>query len=56
MIRFSKDYNLKDLCVWIDPIDNTSGFIHGKPKEVTVLIGMSYKNKAEIGIIGIPFK
>jgi len=44
------------LCVWIDPIDNTKGFISGEIEAVTILIGISYKGKAEVGIVGHPFK
>ena len=46
----------EDLCIWIDPIDNTKGFINGTAEDVTILIGISHKQKAEMGIIGIPFK
>jgi 3'(2'), 5'-bisphosphate nucleotidase len=27
--KFNKKYNLNDICIWIDPIDNTRGFIEG---------------------------
>lgn len=46
----------EELCVWIDPIDCTKGFIQGEIQDVTVLIGISQKKQAEIGIIGIPYK
>lgn len=46
---------LCDFCVWIDPIDNTKGFLNGDLHAVTILIGLSKKGVAEIGIIGSPF-
>jgi 3'-phosphoadenosine 5'-phosphosulfate (PAPS) 3'-phosphatase len=44
------------LCAWIDPIDCTKGFIGGFVEDSTVLIGISHKGKASIGIVGSPFK
>jgi 3'(2'), 5'-bisphosphate nucleotidase len=55
-VRFDNTYDLKDVCIWIDPIDNTRGFIEGSLEAVTVLIGLSYKQKAEIGFSGLPYK
>lgn len=43
------------MCVWIDPIDNTKGFIEGRAEAVTILIGISCKGKSEVGIVGSPF-
>lgn len=45
-----------EICVWIDPIDCTKGFISGQMDYVTNLIGMSRNNKAYIGIVGAPYK
>jgi len=42
--------------VWVDPIDNTRGFLQGEAEAVTNLIGISHKNHAALGIIGVPFK
>lgn len=44
------------MCIYIDPIDNTKGFINGHPEDVTILIGISNKQKAQMGVVGIPFK
>jgi 3'-phosphoadenosine 5'-phosphosulfate (PAPS) 3'-phosphatase len=44
------------LCVWIDPIDCTKGFIDGHLEYVTVLIGLSRKLTAYAGVVGTPFK
>ena len=44
-IKLQKQYRIQDVCVWIDPIDNTKGFISGEAQAVTVLIGISYQGK-----------
>lgn len=41
--------------MWIDPIDNTKGFINGTLDCVTVLIGLSRNKRAYIGVVGIPY-
>lgn len=46
---------LSELVVWIDPIDNTKGFINGTLNAVTVLIGMSRKERAFLGILALPY-
>lgn len=38
--------NAEDLCIWIDPIDCTKGFVGGYVEDVTILIGISEKRKA----------
>lgn len=43
------------VCVWIDPLDGTYSFCEGTLDEVTVLIGLSYDNKAKLGVIGLPY-
>lgn len=45
-ISTAKEYETSQCCLWIDPIDNTRGFIEGEAEAVTTLIGMSYKRKA----------
>ena len=55
-VKFAKEYLAEDVCLWVDPIDNTKGFIQGVAEAVTILIGISHKGKAELGLIGIPFK
>ena len=37
-------------------MDSTKGFVEDRVEDVTVLIGISEKKKASIGVIGIPFK
>jgi 3'-phosphoadenosine 5'-phosphosulfate (PAPS) 3'-phosphatase len=46
----------QDACLWIDPIDCTRGFINGNIEDVTILIGLSYRQKPYMGVIGTPYK
>jgi 3'(2'), 5'-bisphosphate nucleotidase len=46
---------VKELCVWIDPIDNTKGFINGTLDCVTILIGLSRNKRAFLGVVGLPY-
>ena len=46
---------LDELCLWIDPIDNTKGFVRGKLEGVTILVGMVRKNSAYLGAIARPY-
>lgn len=48
-------FNTRDACVWIDPLDGTSDFVKGNLPAVTVLIGLSIKDKSRIGIVHNPF-
>jgi len=48
-------FNTKDACVWIDPLDGTNDFVKGNLPAVTVLIGLSIKDKSRIGIVHNPF-
>lgn len=54
-ITFNQKYDSRDLCVWIDPIDCTSGFTCNRLHEVTILIGVSYQGRPVLGLIGHPF-
>ena len=47
---------MQHLCLWIDPLDCTLGYVKGNVEDVTVLIGLSYKQKPVAGVIGTPFK
>lgn len=29
-VRFGREYEMEKCCLWIDPIDNTRGFIEGQ--------------------------
>lgn len=55
-VEFHQRYLVKDLCVWIDPLDCTQGLIHDRKHEVTILVGLSYQGKPVSGIIGHPYK
>ena len=48
-------FNTKDAVVWIDPLDGTSDFVKGNLPAVTVLIGLSIKDKSRLGIVHNPF-
>lgn len=45
----------EDLVVWVDPLDGTAEYTKGFLEHVTVLIGVSYKNRAIGGVIHQPF-
>ncbi|KAG5683269.1 hypothetical protein PVAND_012559 [Polypedilum vanderplanki] len=44
-----------DLVVWIDPLDGTNEFVEGLIENVTVLIGIAYREASIGGIIHQPF-
>lgn len=46
---------MEELCLWIDPIDNTKAFVKGKMEGVTVLVGMTRNGKPFLGAITSPF-
>jgi len=48
-------FNTEDAVVWIDPLDGTNDFVKGNLSAVTVLIGLSIKDKSRIGIVHNPF-
>lgn len=45
----------EDLVVWVDPLDGTAEYTKGFLEHVTVLIGISYKDRAIGGVIHQPF-
>lgn len=45
-LEISAEYPSSDVCVWIDPIDCTKGFIGGYVEACTVLIGISVCHKS----------
>jgi 3'(2'), 5'-bisphosphate nucleotidase len=47
---------ISELCLWIDPIDNTKGFINGALDCVTILIGLSRNHRAYLGVLGLPYR
>ena len=46
---------VEELCLWIDPIDNTKAFVKGKMDGVTTLIGMTRNNRPFLGAITSPY-
>merc|ERR1712228_842650 len=49
------DIDVKDLIVWVDPLDGTREFTEGIKSAVTTLIGIAWKGRPIAGIIGRPF-
>ncbi|RLN62445.1 hypothetical protein BBJ28_00005403 [Nothophytophthora sp. Chile5] len=47
------DWN--DLVLWVDPLDGTKRFAAKKFDEVSVLIGIAYKQRPIAGIVHLPF-
>lgn len=54
--NIDRKINTDELCLWIDPLDCTLGYVNGNVEDVTVLIGISSFEKPIAGIIGTPFK
>lgn len=50
-----KDISETDLVVWVDPLDGTGEFVQGFVENVTVLIGIAFREAAIGGIIHQPF-
>ena len=46
---------MKELCIFIDPLDCTRGFVSNKKWGCTVLIGVTFKGKPILGVIGQPY-
>ena len=51
----SEQVPISELCIWIDPIDNTKGFIKGEHHCVTNLFGVSRKSRCYAGVVGLPY-
>lgn len=47
--------NETDVVIWVDPLDGTSEYTQGILESVTVLIGMSVRNRAVGGVIHQPY-
>ncbi|CAI5717964.1 unnamed protein product [Peronospora effusa] len=47
--------NWKDLVLWVDPLDGTKRFAAKMYNEVSVLIGISYKQRPIAGVVHLPF-
>lgn len=43
------------LVLWMDPLDGTKRFAAKKYDEVSVLLGISYKQRAVAGVVHLPF-
>lgn len=51
-----EDLVLEDSCVWLDPLDGTKSYTNGELDEVTTLIGLSYRKRARVGVMGLPYR
>jgi len=47
--------NIKDVVIFIDPLDGTREFVEQRLGNVQCLVGIVYKGKPIAGIIGLPF-
>ncbi|CAI5739969.1 unnamed protein product [Hyaloperonospora brassicae] len=45
-----------ELVLWVDPLDGTKRFAAGLHDEVSVLIGISYRQRPLAGVVHLPFK
>ena len=52
---FDVELPIEHCCAWVDPLDATTSFTKGRLTEVSSLVGLSYKNRAKIGILGVPY-
>ncbi|KAL7029932.1 hypothetical protein ACKWTF_006432 [Chironomus riparius] len=50
-----KDISENDLVVWVDPLDGTGEYVAGFVENVTVLIGIAFRDTSIAGIIHQPF-
>lgn len=48
--------DIENTIIWIDPLDGTREFVKGYYKAVTILVGISYFNRAIAGIIFSPYQ
>lgn len=51
-----EELEIEDSCVWLDPLDGTKSYTNGVLDEVTTLIGLSYRKRARVGVMGIPYR
>jgi fructose-1,6-bisphosphatase/inositol monophosphatase family enzyme len=54
LVDSDDNYNVNDLCIYIDPIDSTTQFMNKNYQPVTTLIGITFKNKPFVGFILFP--
>ena len=52
---FQNEFSLKDVSIWIDPIDGTKNFLNGDINNVTNLIGITVNQRPKVGILHKPF-
>ncbi|XP_043255043.1 3'(2'),5'-bisphosphate nucleotidase 1 isoform X2 [Colletes gigas] len=50
-----ENVDLKDICIWVDPLDGTSEYVQGLLEHVTVLVGVAIGQRAVGGVIHQPY-
>lgn len=50
-----RNVDLKDICVWVDPLDGTKEYTEGLLDHVTILIGIAVNKRAVAGVINQPY-
>ena len=50
-----KRFSLRDVTVWIDPLDGTRELLRGDKEAVTTLLGISVRDRPVLGVIHQPF-
>ena len=51
----SLEWNLDQVCIFIDPLDGTHEFVESRVQNVQTLIGISVRGTPVAGIVGLPF-
>eukprot|EP00041_Stephanoeca_diplocostata_P026628 m.720979 g.720979 ORF g.720979 m.720979 type:complete len:1005 (-) comp23011_c0_seq1:245-3259(-) len=54
----SEGYNqirLDELCIFVDPLDGSREFVHERLHAAQTLLGISWRGRAIVGIVGLPF-
>lgn len=46
---------LRDLTIFVDPVDGTREFVEGRLSAVQCLVGVAYRGRPVLGVIGLPF-
>jgi len=53
--QFEDEYDVKDIAVWIDPIDGRKALADGDVDHVTNLIGITVRGRPKVGVMHKPF-
>lgn len=50
-----QEVDLKDVTVYVDPLDGTREFVEGRMDNVQCLVGLCHRNTPLMGAVGLPF-